>query len=119
MPIYEMTVTKDGPRFRPMREGEQSSPHGAPGHLPSRDLAGLAAVLSTFSDRLVIDKTGLTGSYNLDVDISSARQDAGWREDPYAVVFRETARQLGLRFIATKAAVEAMVVDRAEKPSGN
>jgi uncharacterized protein (TIGR03435 family) len=120
VPIYRMVVAKDGPKFQPAQDEGPSSP-AAFGHLRFRDLPSLCAVLSTFSDRVVVDETGLQGRYGLDVDISAhMRQGADHeKDDPFAVVLRETAQQLGVRFVSAKAPLEVLVVDRAERPSAN
>ena len=70
-------------------------------------------------DRPVIDRTGLTGTYDYKLswalDVSSALPDS-----PEAVsIFTALQEQLGLKLEATKAPVEFLVIDSAERPSEN
>jgi uncharacterized protein (TIGR03435 family) len=80
----------------------------------------------------VIDKTGITGTYDFNLDIegpgaglaaaapstpSDALPDAGI---PAATLFSGMAEQLGLKLQAKKIPVEVVVIDRLEKtPTGN
>jgi uncharacterized protein (TIGR03435 family) len=65
-------------------------------------------------DRPTIDKTGLTGTYDYQLDWS--RSDAGL---DVPVIFTAIQEQLGLKFQPDKARVEVLVIDRAEKPGEN
>jgi len=66
------------------------------------------------SGRPVIDRTGLTGAYDFQLE---------WLPDddfPAAALSAALQQQLGLKLEAAKAPVEMLVIDRAEKsPSGN
>jgi len=72
--------------------------------------------LSANLHRPVLDKTGLTGSY--DYKLEWAREDAASNSDAPSI-FAALQEQLGLRLEAMKAPVETMVIDRVEKPSEN
>jgi uncharacterized protein (TIGR03435 family) len=90
----------------------------------------LADALSGFAGRPVIDRTGFKGT--LDIDLR-------WTPEGYAVkpsgdneaqrppsppeagpsVFSAIQEQLGLKLISTRGPIDALVIERAEKPSGN
>jgi uncharacterized protein (TIGR03435 family) len=73
---------------------------------------------------MVIDKTGLTGNFDINVEWSPdetlAMQPDRMRGDNAGssifIVFRE---DLGLDFKAERGPVEILVIQRAEKPPGN
>ena len=96
--------------------------------LPARNatMGELAALMQrAMLDRPVVDKTGLAGRYDFDLEwapdetqfggeIPSASADA-----PNPPLFTAIQQQLGLKLEATRGPVEAIVVDRAERPSAN
>jgi bla regulator protein blaR1 len=93
-----------------------------------RDLPSLASSLSRLvgADRPVIDQTGLTGSFALDLDMSritDVLRDAEGPSGPSEMILESAGKaiqlQLGLKLAPAKALLEILVVDRAEKPSEN
>jgi uncharacterized protein (TIGR03435 family) len=90
-------------------------------------MADLIRELAFVLDRPVLDKTGFTGEF--DVDLRFIRDDAtmglaesGGRTatDPNLPgIFVALEEQLGLNLVADKGPVETLVVDHAEKPSAN
>jgi uncharacterized protein (TIGR03435 family) len=79
------------------------------------------------SDEPVIDRTGLTGEFDLDLDMSriieEASQGAAGPDEIIGRLFEATANalqdELGLKLAPTKAPVEILVIDHAEKASAN
>jgi len=75
-------------------------------------------------DRIVLDHTGLTGSFDFAVEwavpIDAADAGASPRTDdsgpPIDVALRQ---QLGLTLKSGKASVDSLVVDHLERPTGN
>jgi uncharacterized protein (TIGR03435 family) len=67
----------------------------------------------------VVDRTGLTGSYDFHLVYlpEGRRLDANAPASP--TVEQAVREELGLRLEQGKAAVEVIIVDRIEKPSGN
>ena len=85
----------------------------------SGDMAQLAEQFSKINnvDRPVIDKTGLTEVYDYKLEWGDDTSTGG---DPVAAsVFTAFQEQLGLRLQPTKAVVQVLIVDRAERPSEN
>jgi uncharacterized protein (TIGR03435 family) len=70
-------------------------------------------------DRPVLNKTGLAGTY--DMKLSYTPDTMNQREsDPADVsIFMALQEQLGLKLESQKAMFDFVVVDHAEKPSGN
>src|SRR5215472_8926700 len=86
-------------------------------------ISQLADRLSTMLGRTVVDKTGLTESYDIDLRFAP---DPGLQLPPGppgepsgASIFTAIQEQLGLKLQAGKGPVEVIVVDSAEKPEGN
>jgi uncharacterized protein (TIGR03435 family) len=90
----------------------------------SISLSVLAQSLSEILGRTVVDKTGLTGNFNITMewtpDDAQPPDAPGPRVDASGPsIFAAIQEQLGLRLESQKGAVEVLVVDRAEKPSEN
>jgi uncharacterized protein (TIGR03435 family) len=125
MPVYMLVVAKGGPKFRQSQPGAQkaltlqSKSKGSVITVSSGDMAQLAREFSKGNnvDRPVIDKTGLTGTYDYKLEWGD---DAATDADAGTVsVFTAFQEQLGLRLQPTRAPVQVLIVDHAEKPSEN
>lgn len=125
LPAYVLVVAKGGPKFK------ESSPDaqklltlGSQGKamvmtVTKGDMAQLAGQFSKRNgvDRPVIDKTGLSGLYDYKLEWGD---DVALRADADVVsIFRAMPEQLGLKLEPEKVPVPVLVVDHAEKPSGN
>ncbi len=85
-------------------------------------LSQLAVLLSSMVQRVVIDRTGLTGSFDLDLNWTPDRtpQAAGPlpQSDPNAPsIFTALQEQLGLKLESVKNPVEVLVIDHVERPT--
>ena len=74
----------------------------------------LASALGPPSARIVFDRTGLTGYFDLDLEWAPSQDDPS--TTPIFTAIRE---QLGLRLEGSRAPIEMVVVVSAERPSGN
>ena len=133
--VYLLVVGKGGPRLKTSVPGETHPraieiPGG--GEFLGNDGTGtasfyaapvkaLAVVLSNFAGRPVVDKTGLTGRY----DMSFRRPHPGGpstepdsTSNPPPTIF-EVAESFGLKLVPAKSSVETLVVDHVERPSEN
>lgn len=141
MPVYGLVVARGGLKMKPSADrtlwvGDfpDGSPDGRPvtGGSPSElapgRLVGKAIPMSMFvtllADQLgrrVIDKTGLTGRYDIDLHYTpgSGRETFVDADTSTPSLFTALQEQLGLRLEATKGPVETMVVDRIERPGAN
>jgi uncharacterized protein (TIGR03435 family) len=86
------------------------------GHRTSLD--ELAANLAVAVERSVINKTGLQGSYDLTLTWAPD-QKTGLADDSNGEsIYTALQQQLGLKLTAARAPVEMVIVDSAERPSG-
>jgi uncharacterized protein (TIGR03435 family) len=128
MPVYALVVGKNGPKFK------ESAPDASPGsHLAVKgrnyewtspkasmdDIVG--GVANSFPDRPVVDRTGLTGTYDVKMTYTpDIRSNRTAEPDPNDIsIFTAVQEQLGLKLEPQKAMIEILVVDHAEKPSEN
>jgi uncharacterized protein (TIGR03435 family) len=132
--LYALELAKNGPKLK-----ESASPPNDPAALlstvyPQRILLPARnATMSDFAslmqrailDRPVVDRTGLPGRYDFDLEWAPDETQFGGdlppasAEAPAAPLFTAIQQQLGLRLEATRGPVEALVVDKAERPSAN
>jgi uncharacterized protein (TIGR03435 family) len=80
-------------------------------------LPNFARMLRTFTGREVIDKTGLTGFYhvNMNFDTVGARRPPSF--EPQSSVFATLQERLGMKLQPSRAEVDRLVIDRLERPS--
>jgi uncharacterized protein (TIGR03435 family) len=90
----------------------------------SRSISDLAAVLANFvADRMVIDRTGLTGNFDFELrwtpqNLQTATPDpAGGPDAPS--IFAALQEQLGLKLDAQRGPIEFLVIDSIEHPLPN
>jgi len=90
-------------------------------------MKNLARILTSSLLRPVIDKTGIAGVFDISVESSPgdtiyrgalAQAPAG-TVDNLPPIFEVLEKELGLKLESTKAPVEALVIDRVEKPTEN
>jgi len=128
---YELRLAKGGPKVQP------SPDQGNPRTLRSRGridaqrgtMQMLAVVLSEFVGRPVVDRTGLTGTYDYKVEYTpeagptgAPSENAAGADSPDLAgpsVFAALQEQLGLKLEPARVGTETIVVVRAEKPSAN
>jgi uncharacterized protein (TIGR03435 family) len=89
-------------------------------------MAALAGALRTYVGREVVDRTGLSGEYDFDLQFAAqpttGPADSGIPVAPLdeaASVFTALQEQLGLKLESTRGPVELMVIDSAERPTEN
>jgi uncharacterized protein (TIGR03435 family) len=88
----------------------------------------LSRTLSNFVDRVVLDRTGLTGEFDVQFDFSALQSPFGeprpldtGAPDPSAPpsIFTALQEQLGLKLEAQTGPADVLVIDQAEQPSEN
>jgi uncharacterized protein (TIGR03435 family) len=144
--VYALTVAKRGPKLEPSKpgscvpyaEGIPAPPpqfcgtprRGDPGfHLIGATMADLCGVLSApeISDRKTIDKTGITGMFDIQLpgpgELNRAAHDSDVPGDPaspnFFEVLREAVQKLGLNLERATGPGEFLVIDHVERPSEN
>jgi uncharacterized protein (TIGR03435 family) len=65
----------------------------------------------------VVDKTGLTGGFNFELDWRPERLESS--SDDSTSIFTALQEQLGLKLESAKVTTLVIVVDHAEKPDSN
>jgi uncharacterized protein (TIGR03435 family) len=161
IPVYALTVAKGGPKLQASPEGScVPLPARQPGDPavtlppgqkfckvmmgarkgPNTIMDAQATTLDEFSkllvhliDRPVIDKTGITGRFDIHLEFAIdestprflpggdlANVPAAPSDDPVGpAVFAAIQQQLGLKLEPTKGPGEFLVIDRVERPSAN
>lgn len=74
-------------------------------------MSRLSSYLSDFAGRPVLDQTGLTGEFGIELDFSRNETD----NKP--TIFSAVQDQLGLKLSSGKAPIEMLVIDHIEKPN--
>lgn len=125
MPDYELVVAKDGPKFKPAAPNKGSdgvSQHNTDLTMTNMPMLGLVQNLSREVERPVVDKTGLTGKYDLHLkwsrQDSAAASDAGNPDAP-PPIFTALQEQLGLKLQPGKDPVQVVVIDSLTPPTAN
>jgi len=146
-PVYALVPAKGGPKVKlsadqasssdvngPSPAGAAGPNHGAfrfgPGSMIGNavTLALFAKFLSQRLDRVVIDKTNLSGRFDIQLqwapDIGENPLDLGGHTIPLAdssrpSIFAPVQEQLGLRLESAKDPVEVLVIDYVEQPTAN
>lgn len=86
-------------------------------HGAGQPLSSLARMLSVFAQRAVVDKTGLTGGFDFDLEIPQPSTAPG--TDAGGGVFTALQEQLGLKLEPIQAPLEFIVIDSIEAPAEN
>jgi len=137
-PLYALTVAPGGPRLRPSPQGRTCPAGERCGHLdggPASGVKGLNVTIAdlvdtliSFGERHVIDRTGITGEFDIDLppwnraaqSIAPAVDDGHEPvEDPNGPSIFVVLRQLGLRLEPTRGPLALQVVDHVERPTAN
>ena len=137
--VYALLAGKNGPKIQP---AETKAGSGPPRMMMGRGMINgqgvqmemLATVLSNQLGRTVLDRTGLTGRFDIKLQWTP---DPGQSLTPFGgapspgtpappppdpngpSIFTAVQEQLGLRLEPQKGPVEMIVIDRVEKPSEN
>jgi uncharacterized protein (TIGR03435 family) len=152
LPIFSLEVGKRGTKLAKQSDADcqdvSAAPSNGPVTLPCGtvfrtwgpqggilggrkvSMAGIVEGLSGALERSVVDKTGLSGTYDFDLHWTPAGyhpvpggESEGRRPvepaEPGPSIMTAVQEQLGLTLVAGKGLVEVLVIDHAEKPAGN
>jgi uncharacterized protein (TIGR03435 family) len=119
-PGYALVPAKGGakltPATNPLPPGTVRSRGAINGR--SGTMHMLAAVLTHYVGRPVVDRTGLTESYDYKLEYADEGEPDA-TVDESASLFTALQEQLGLKLEATRVSLETIVIERVEKPSDN
>jgi len=145
LPVYALTVVKKGSKLKeasgemiqlkdgtsirnqsllwtptPLPDGTRSD-HLIRMFVRDQSIQALVDSLSHLMDRLVLDRTGLKGNFDITIDyeMESEAGDRPGANITGPAMLSAFQDELGLKFVSTKAPVDILVIDHAEKPSDN
>lgn len=148
-PVYFLVIGKNGPKLQDAKTRASTMPNAdgtpargrmeidvSPGSEGGQKIYAYSTAMKSLADfltrqlsRPVLDKTGLTGTYDFTLDwIPDAAPTSSPNDTPTAVtlsgipgasLFTAVQQQLGLKLEPGKGAIEMLVIDHVEKPSSN
>jgi len=153
VPVYDLVVAKGGPKFKQAETvdaDELRQKAGGGGMMTGTNVRAVPSpsgiryygismailtqtILPSMAGRPVVDKTGLTGRYDLTIpdlrrlSIAPPAPPAGESQPPNEPpppatdesIFTVLPEALGLRLESAKGQVDMLVIDDVERPSGN
>ncbi len=145
-PVYALVIAKGGPKLERSKFQEQRCGDTSPNwlsnpachfldggqdrglHGASVTIAAIVEYLDNFTDRPLIDRSGLAGFYNIQtegwapmrpsLDDAAQRGDASVTNSDRPTLF-EVFEKLGLHMESQRAVIDMFVIDRVERPSEN
>jgi uncharacterized protein (TIGR03435 family) len=132
--IYQLELAKGGSKLKPSIMAPDDPPQLISTVYPQRivlparnvSMSDLAILMQrAMLDRPVIDKTGLSGRFDFDLEWAPDETQFGGEvpvasaDAPSPPLFIALQQQLGLKLEATRGPVEALIVDTVERPSAN
>jgi uncharacterized protein (TIGR03435 family) len=153
LPVYALVIAKNGPKLRKAKPGDTytdgfkgidglpAGPHNmvlrgrGEFKAQAQPISALVRALSHALGRPVLDKTGLTGSYDITLEWTPDEIHSTTMKDPARgqqpadstlasepsglSIFTAIQEQLGLKLESQKGVTEVLVIDHVEKPSEN
>jgi uncharacterized protein (TIGR03435 family) len=128
LPVFALVVAHSGPKMK--RTPAANGQNGDPGiDIDWGELTARAASMDAFADsltslrdlnsRVVLNRTGLSGNYDFQLDWARDRGDGAATDSPYPGIFTALEEQLGLKLRSERATVEVVVVESATMPTPN
>ena len=132
--IYQLELARGGPKLKPSTAAPDDPPQLISTVYPQRmvlparnvSMSDLAILMQrAMLDRPVVDKTGLTGRFDFDLEWAPDETQFGGEvpiasaDAPSPPLFTALQQQLGLKLEATHGPVESLIVDTIERPSAN
>jgi uncharacterized protein (TIGR03435 family) len=138
LPVYALVVTKGEAKLQKSNRDCNASPGACHGFIGGRgrgftaqamDMSDLADALMFWTDRPVQDRTGIQGTFDFEVppwtspSQLSPQTIADGREPPpdpaRPDLFTTLQESIGLKLEAQTGPVESLIIESAERPSGN
>jgi len=146
-PVYAIVVGRSGPKLQKAKIEEKDCPDGPESygvschsftggmgrglHAKAVTIADIAKAVENWSDRPVVDKTGLDGLFEIDTDGWAPMRPrpvlTGRDPTPEDIAMADPTRptlslifeRMGLKLEPQKALVEIFVIEQVERPSEN
>jgi uncharacterized protein (TIGR03435 family) len=145
IPVYALGVSKTGPKLKKSGMTEKDcpenpaprdvschSPSGGQGrgvHGKALSMSDLAGFVENWTDRPMVDRTGIQGLFDIDTDgwtpllprqgPAAETDEAKALSDPSRPTLFDVFEQLGLKLERDKAPIETFVIEHVERPSEN
>jgi bla regulator protein blaR1 len=119
---YALVVAKGGAKLRVPEAPKRTDPLDSGESFLTIDrkdvpLTELANFLSPHFKRAVLDQTGLSGKY--DISLQVAIPEGSSSEEVEAAISKALEKQLGLTLVLRREVVDTIVIERLEQPSEN
>lgn len=144
-PIYELKVAAGGPKLTPSArncdpmsvEESRNPPCGGMGGGPANglklrnaEISSLVDMLTSLLDRVTVDRTGITGRFDMDIPpwsrglpaverLPEPGRDPEPQPDPNGPSIFAVLQPFGLRLEAARGPIEILIVDHVELPTAN
>ncbi len=126
MSSYELVVSKEGPKFKHAGgdiNNSDTSMNNSDLTATNISMPSLTDVLSQEVERPVVDKTGLTGKFDLKLkwtrEGKAGQQETGQDSNAPPSLFTALQEQLGLKLQPGKDPVQTLVIDELSPPTEN
>ncbi|MGH9240222.1 MAG: TIGR03435 family protein [Vicinamibacterales bacterium] len=136
MPGFVLSVARGGPRLTAWKDGERATLGAVTGGANANgewrsivrgeklSMARLATQLTLVTQRPVVDRTGIAGDFNYNIEFTpfSPPPDLVTRGAPLVAgpsLFTALEEAMGLRLEAARIPMEFLVIERVERPSEN
>ena len=128
LPVYDLVIAKSGSKLTPSppdlpkSRGTGVNSHNNEVDAHDIQMSAFADFLTHQVERTVIDKTNLTGKFDLTLKFSHDENSAAPHSDPsddLPSIFTAVEEQLGLKLLPDKGPVDTLIVDQLEQPSEN
>ena len=125
--VYNLVIAKGGPKLDPPKHADatpriSTSFEGTPDNKTSyvykgenATIAMLAAHLAAVLEHPVFDRTGIAGQFDFRMEF----EPDGANMDNSPFIFSALEKQVGVKLESARGPVEKLVIEHAEKPSGN
>ena len=118
MAVYALISDRGGPKLKQSTAAGSSSTGGRGRmEMSGASMTDVATQLTNILGRVVVDRTGAAGKYDLDLSWLPDEAVGSGLSGPS--IFTAVREQLGLRLDPEKAPVKILVIDHIEKPSPN
>ena len=133
LPVYALVIGKEGSKLTPSASPQPSMRNVGGGHIvatavPLSVLVEKLAGLPELDDRIILDRTGITGSVDIDFQwtpqilyAADAGQNQSFASSDSSAppLFEALEKQLGLKLEPTKGPVDILVIEHIEEPTPN
>jgi uncharacterized protein (TIGR03435 family) len=130
LPVFALEVAAGGPKFKALKPGEDPIDPPAPPDTFARGFTSIADLMNALNgvfggrltvDRPVVDRTHLTGEYNIQLRTALETQtdDFGRRTFQFPNLFHDIQSELGLKLVPDHASMPYFVIEHVAAPTPN